>query len=87
MQKMGTLNRFNRKNNDFIRRFSAGVKIVDLDNAGRLLIPKDLLQFAGIDKEVVVSSAVNIVEIWDKNKYEKVNYSHLMFFSIIIIHK
>ncbi len=71
MQKMATLNRFNRKNNDFIRRFSAGVKIVDLDNAGRLLIPKDLLQFAGIDKDVVVSSAINIVEIWDKDNYEK----------------
>ncbi len=71
MSKMAELNRFNRKNNDFIRRFSAGVKMVDLDNAGRLLIPKDLLQFAGINKQVVVSSAINIVEVWDKDKYEK----------------
>jgi MraZ protein len=50
MQKMGQLNRFNRKNNDFIRRFTAGVKTVELDAAGRLLIPKDLLSFAGINK-------------------------------------
>lgn len=71
MQKVGTLNRFNRKNNDFIRRFTAGVKTVELDATGRLLIPKDLLAFAGIKKEIVVSSAVNIVEIWDKEKYEK----------------
>ena len=35
------------------------------------MIPKDLLVFAGIDKNVVLSSAVNIVEIWDKDKYEK----------------
>lgn len=71
MQKMGKLNRFNRKNNDFIRRFTAGVKIVELDAAGRLLIPKDLSSFAGIEKEIVISSAINIVEIWDKNKYEQ----------------
>jgi MraZ protein len=55
MQKMGQLNRFNRKNNDFIRRFTAGVKTVELDATGRLLIPKDLLSFAGIDKEIVIS--------------------------------
>jgi MraZ protein len=71
MQKMGQLNRFNRKNNDFIRRFTAGVKTVELDATGRLLIPKDLLSFAGIDKEIVISSAINIVEIWDKDKYEQ----------------
>ncbi len=71
MQKMGKLNRFNRKNNDFIRRFTAGVKTVEMDAAGRLLIPKDLLAFAGIGKELVISSAINIVEIWDKNKYEQ----------------
>lgn len=70
MEKMGKLNRFKRKNNDFIRRFTAGVKSVEMDAAGRLLIPKDLSSFAGIGKEIVISSAINIVEIWDKNKYE-----------------
>jgi len=71
MKKMGNLNRFNRKNNDFIRRFTAGVKTIDMDAAGRLLIPKDLFLFAGIKKDIVISSAINIVEIWDKNKYEQ----------------
>lgn len=71
MQKVNKLNRFKKKNNDFIRRFTAGVKVVDLDASGRLLIPKDLLVFAKIEKEIVVSSAVSIVEIWDKTQYEK----------------
>ena len=71
MEKMGKLNRFNRKNNDFIRRFTAGVKTVEMDSAGRLLIPKDLALFAGIEKEIVISSAINIVEIWNKKKYEQ----------------
>ena len=71
MQKVNKLNRFKKKNNDFIRRFTAGVKAIELDVSGRLLIPKDLICFAGIKKEIVVSSAVNIVEIWDKAQYEK----------------
>lgn len=71
MQNMNKLNRFKKKNNDFIRRFTAGVKFVELDASGRLLVPKDLTVFANIAKNVVVSSAINIVEIWDKEKYEQ----------------
>jgi len=70
MEKVNGLNRFNKKNNDFIRRFTAGVKTVDVDGSGRLLIPKDLVKYAHIAKEVVISSTVNILEIWDKSLYE-----------------
>ena len=72
MEKVNKLNRFIKKNNDFIRRFTAGVKIIELDASGRILIPKDLCHFAGIQKQVVMSSSVNIIEIWDKDTYEKV---------------
>jgi len=71
MGKINTLNRFNKKNNDFIRRFTAGVKQVEMDTSGRLLIPKDLVDFAEICREVVVSSAINILEIWSKPLYEE----------------
>ncbi|QOD60416.1 division/cell wall cluster transcriptional repressor MraZ [Polaribacter haliotis] len=71
MEKINKLNRFVKKNNDFIRRFTAGVKMVEFDATGRILIPKDLCEFASIKKQVVLSSAVNIIEIWDKDKYEK----------------
>ena len=71
MEKVNQLNRFNKKNNDFIRRFTAGVRLVEIDTSGRLLIPKDLVQHAGISKETVISSAVNILEIWDKDRYEE----------------
>ena len=70
MLKVNKLNRFVKKNNDFIRRFTAGVKTIEVDAAGRLLIPKDLLVFSKIEKEIVMSSAINIVEIWDKDLYE-----------------
>ncbi|WP_178990360.1 division/cell wall cluster transcriptional repressor MraZ [Winogradskyella schleiferi] len=71
MEKINKLNRFKKKNNDFIRRFTAGVKMVEVDSTGRLLIPKDLISFSGISKQVVLASAVNILEIWDKDKYER----------------
>ena len=70
MLKINKLNRFNKKNVDFIRRFTAGVKLVEIDSSGRLLIPKDLLNHAGISKNTVISSVINIIEVWDKEKYE-----------------
>ena len=70
MQKINKLNRFNKKHNDFIRRFTVGVRMVEIDATGRLLVPKDLAVFASITGNVVLSSAVNIVEIWDKGMYE-----------------
>ncbi len=72
MNKIDQLNRFNKKNIDFIRRFTAGVKMVDIDTSGRLLIPKDLIKHACIRKDIVLSAAVNILEIWDKNLYEEI---------------
>jgi MraZ protein len=48
------------------------VKPIEIDGTGRLLIPKNLVSIAGISKEVVLSSAINIIEIWDKDCYEKV---------------
>ena len=71
MKKIDKLNRFSKKNNDFIRKFMAGVKIIEIDDMGRMLIPKDLMTFGQISKDVVFSSKINIVEIWDKDLYEK----------------
>ena len=71
ISKVNKLNRFKKKNNDFIRRFTAGLKFIELDNTGRLLIPKELTEFANIKREIVLSSSVNIIEIWDKSEYEK----------------
>ena len=54
-----------------LKKQLAGVRTVEMDTAGRLNIPRDLMDFAGIHKEIVVSSAISIVEIWDATKYEK----------------
>ena len=68
--QVNKLNRFVKKNNDFIRSYMAGLKMVEVDGSCRFLIPKDLMSFAGLQKEIVLSSSVNMIEIWDKERYE-----------------
>lgn len=69
--RINKLNRFRKKNVDFIRKFMAGVRLVELDSAGRILIPKDLINYGGISKQIVLASVGNKIEIWDKSEYEK----------------
>ena len=71
MDKVNKLNRFVKKNNDFIRMYTAGVKSIDLDSNGRILIPRDLITISKLKKHVVLCSSINIIEIWDKDEYEK----------------
>lgn len=68
--QINKLNRFVKKNVAFIRKFMAGVKPVQLDTNDRLLISKELLEFAGISKNIVLTPQINKVEIWDKETYE-----------------
>lgn len=71
MKQINTLNRFIKKNNDFIRLFTAGVKLQEVDGSGRILLPKDLKAYAGLEGSIVMSSSVNMIEIWDKDTYEE----------------
>ncbi len=71
MQKISGLNQFNRKNNDFTRRFTAGVRRIELDVTGRINIPADLMTVAQIKRDLVLTASVGIVEIWDAQNYEQ----------------
>ena len=71
MNKVNGLNRFVKKNADFIRMFTAGVKTVEPDKAERILVPKDLKTFANLHKDVVISGVGEFFEIWDKEAYEE----------------
>ncbi len=65
------LNMFKKKNSVFATQFMAGVRVVELDNSGRLLIPKDLLQYGGLTKDLVLTEINKRIEIWDKAEYER----------------
>jgi MraZ protein len=65
------LNDFDPKVREFRRWFLNGAIQMELDSAGRLLVPKNLMDHAGLEKDVVLVSAVNKIEIWDKVKYQQ----------------
>ncbi|GAB4300197.1 MAG: division/cell wall cluster transcriptional repressor MraZ [Marinilabiliales bacterium] len=66
------LNPFNKTHNRFLREFSKGMIEAALDSNNRLLIPKRLLDAAGIDREVVLAGQDDKIEIWDVDKYEQI---------------
>ncbi len=68
---LSTLNHFNKKHRMFIRQFSNGATEVNLDNASRLLIPKKLCEYAGIQNEAVFYAYGNRIEIWSKQLYDE----------------
>ena len=70
ISQVNKLNRFVKKHNDFIRSYMSGLRMLKLDSTGRVLVPKDLVSFASIKKDIVLASSVNMIEIWDKDLYE-----------------
>ncbi len=68
-EKLNRLNDFNPKAREFKRLFLNGASIVEVDSAGRLLLPKPLQEYAGIRKDMVFSAQGNKVELWNKDTY------------------
>ncbi|WP_304342951.1 division/cell wall cluster transcriptional repressor MraZ [Chryseobacterium koreense] len=71
METIGKLNRFMKQNLEFIRKYTAGLKTVEIDKAERILIARDLKCFANLEKEVVIAGMIDYFEIWDKSGYEE----------------
>ena len=69
--ELSTLNDFDPKVRQFKRYFLNGATQVDMDGAGRILLPKNLMDYAEINKDIVLVSAIDKIEIWDKIKYNE----------------
>lgn len=69
--QISSLNDFDPKVREFRRYFLNGAIEVEPDTAGRILIPQNLKDYAGLGKDLVLAAAVNKIEIWDKEKYQK----------------
>jgi len=69
--RLNSLNLYVQKNREFVRKFNNGATEVELDSSGRLLLPKPLMQFAGVDKTSVLFGFSNRIEIWSKQEYDK----------------
>lgn len=69
--EISKLNDFDPKVRGFRRYFLNGATEVELDSAGRMLLPKNLMAHASLEKDIVLVSAVNKIEVWDKATYEQ----------------
>jgi MraZ protein len=69
--KISSLNDFDPKVRQFRRQFLGGATEVELDTAGRVLLPASLKEFAGLSKDIVLAAALDRFEIWDAVKYKQ----------------
>ncbi|MCC6385357.1 MAG: division/cell wall cluster transcriptional repressor MraZ [Bacteroidia bacterium] len=65
------LNRYNREHMDYMRLFTSGMQGVEVDSVGRIQIPKELILYAGIKKDITCAAITDIIEIWDTRSYNK----------------
>lgn len=68
---LSKLNDFDPEVRKFRRFFLNGATPVELDSAGRILIPKNLIEYAGLGKDVILNSSIDKIEIWNKDNYEE----------------
>lgn len=71
LSQLSRLNQFQQANRDFIRKFTSGATELMLDSAGRVLLPKLLLEYAQVGTELVLQCNLSKIELWSKAKYEE----------------
>ena len=72
VERIKKLNDFNPKVNQFRTVFVGGATMVELDSAGRILLPPSLKEFAGLGKDIMLASDLDKIKIWDSTKYKKI---------------
>ncbi|MDX2285074.1 MAG: division/cell wall cluster transcriptional repressor MraZ [Bacteroidia bacterium] len=71
LERIQSRNQYVRKNRAFTRMFLNGATRVELDSSGRVLLPKRLMEYAGLDKDLMLVPQIDKVEIWDQAAYDK----------------
>ncbi len=59
-----------KESRKFMRFFFAGAANLEVDRQGRILLPLNLREHAGLKKEVVFAGVSTRIEIWSKDKWE-----------------
>lgn len=68
--ELSKLNQYEKKTREFIRFFTRGATELNVDTTGRVLLPKSLMEFAGIEGEVVLACQFDKIEVWSKAAYD-----------------
>jgi MraZ protein len=78
-KKLNSLSSFNPQTRSLQRLLVGNASDVELDSAGRILVPTSLRQFAGLEKSVVLAGQGNKFEVWDEEKWNQQNAEALAF--------
>lgn len=70
-EKLASLPLINREARQFARFFLSGAQYVTVDKQGRILMPQDLREFAGLERDVVLAGAGGRIEIWSLEKWNE----------------
>ncbi|NTW32980.1 MAG: division/cell wall cluster transcriptional repressor MraZ [Bacteroidetes bacterium] len=81
--EINQLNLYNKKNRDFVRYFYRGASEMVLDSASRMLLPKQLMEYAGIKKDLVLFAYSDRIEIWSKESYKSLITNEPEDFSVL----
>ncbi|MCE4956876.1 division/cell wall cluster transcriptional repressor MraZ [Macrococcoides caseolyticum] len=68
-EKLKTLPMTKRDARKFMRLFFSGAVEVEIDKQGRINIPKNLMEYAGLTKECTVIGVSSRIEIWDRSSW------------------
>lgn len=71
LKQLSRLNQFQTKNREFVRKFMSGATELMLDSAGRVLLPKSLIEYAEVGADLVLACNLEKIEVWSKAKYDE----------------
>ncbi|MCI5675329.1 MAG: division/cell wall cluster transcriptional repressor MraZ [Ezakiella sp.] len=71
--KLSVLPSGRKETREIQRFFFSGASDVSFDKQGRVLIPQNLRDHAGLSKEVVIAGVSKRLEIWDKEKWDNLD--------------
>lgn len=69
--ELDKLNLYKKQNRAFVRYFYRGASELNPDSADRVNLPQQLIEYAGMDKEIVLAPINGRIEIWAKPEYDK----------------
>ena len=69
-ERVNKLNTFKKEHRDFVRIFYRGATELTIDAADRLLVPKHLLEYAGIKADGMLAAHNSVIEMWNEKTYE-----------------
>ncbi len=70
-EALAGMNSLSTRKREFSRLFYANAMSVELDGAGRIMLPSRFMEHAGIgSREVVVAGAGECLELWDRATWE-----------------